>query len=390
MLSDGKGGLEPRFTCNLLISTREDAYKVLSDMASIFRAIVYYNAGLIFTSQDKPKEPIYLFNNSNIKNGEFTYNDTSKRVRRNVILVRYNNKDNFFKPAVKYVENREGLIRFGIREMDVTAFGCTSEGQAERLGRWTLLSENLESEVVTFETSLPALYLKPGDLVLVQDENRQNKILGGRTLDLDKNYAILDLKYENLTGYQNVISGCKFNVLTPAGNIEVGTPSGNKATELYMENPSGMSIPVNLNGAETRISQIDESLLRRSQVQYRDLGLSLNGDNFFDYVSQETGINYSGFTRINLSSTPLDDTQHTLLKNTVWTLEVDPNFYNYVNSPSVSGMSTTGIYPGASLEPHIDRTQKFRILDLEEKEDYLYKITALQYNEDKFSMTDDI
>jgi len=390
LVSDGRGGLEPRFTCNILISTREDAYKVINDMASIFRAIVYYNAGLIFTSQDKPKEPIYLFNNSNIKNGEFTYNDTSKRVRRNVILVRYNNKDNFFKPAVKYIENREGLIRFGIREMDVTAFGCTSEGQAERLGRWTLLSENLEAEIVIFETSLPALYLKPGDVILVQDENRQNKILGGRALDLNKNYAVLDLKYQNITGYKNVISGCKFNVLTPAGNIEVGTPSGDKATELYMQNTSGISIPLNINGQTTTVNQIDENLLRRSQVQHRDLGLSLNGPNFFDFVSEETGINYSGFTRINLSSFPLDDSQHTLLKNTVWTLEVDPNFYNYINSPSVSGISTTGIYPGASLEPYMDKTQKFRILDLEEKEDYLYKITALQYNEDKFSLTDNI
>ena len=84
-------------------------------MASIFRAIVFYNAGLIFTSQDRPKDPLYIFNNSNVKEGEFTYSNTSKRVRRNVALVRYNDKDNFYKPAVKYVESREGLIRFGIK-----------------------------------------------------------------------------------------------------------------------------------------------------------------------------------------------------------------------------------------------------------------------------------
>lgn len=393
LVSDGRGGLEPRFTCNVLISTREDAYKVLNDMASIFRAIIYYNAGSIFVSQDKPKDPIYIFNNSNVKNGEFTYNDTSKRVRRNTILVRYNDKNNFYKPAVKYVENREGLIRFGIKEMDITAFGCTSEGQAERLGKWTLLSENIESEVVTFETSLPAMYLKPGDVILLQDQDRQNKVLAGRTLDLNKEYAILDIKYENIKPYEDIISGCTFNILTPAGNIEIGTPSGIKALDLYDSNPTGINLDININGIKTPVNQVGESLIRRSQIQSRVLGSTINNNRFFNYVSEETGINFSGFTKINLSAEkgiiPLDDTQHTLLKNTVWTLELDPNSYNYLQSPSVKD-SSSQIYPGAMLESYLDKTQKFRILDIEEKEEYSYKITALQYNQDKFSITDEI
>lgn len=389
LVNDGKGGLEPRFTCNVLISTREDAYKVINDMASIFRAIVYYNAGLIMVSQDKPKESIYIFNNSNVKDGEFTYSNTSKRVRRNVALVRYNDKENFYKPAVKYTESRDGLIRFGIREIEVSAFGCTSEGQAERLGKWTLLSENFESELVSFETSLPALYLKPGDIILLQDQNRQNKVLAGRTYALDKNSAILDVKYENISGYLEAIKACKFNILTPAGNIEIGTDIGDEAMTY-----TGNNIFSYKDGNNSVFATgIGPGLIRRKQVQtleYNTTSLELGSEfKMSDILTLETGQTYNGYTRINFGIS-LDDTQHTLMQNTVWTIEVDPNNYDYTKSPSVSGFSNTGYYPGAYLEPYMDKTQKFRVLDIEEQEEHRYKVTALQYDEQKYALGDDI
>ena len=396
LVRDGKGGLEPRFTSNVLISSREDAYKVLNDMASIFRAIVFYNAGLIFTSQDRPKDAIYIFNNSNVKEGEFTYSNTSKRVRRNVALVRYNDKDNFFKPAVKYVESREGLIRFGIREIEVSAFGCTSEGQAERLGKWTLLSENLESELVNFETSLPAMYLKPGDIVFVQDQNRQNKILGGRTYELNKNYAILDIKYEDISGFLPAINGCNFNVLTPAGNVEIGTETGNAILNAVdLQNNSLTSISID-NGQKTLISGLNTSLIRRKQVQTIKYDSDYTIENptatdvFGIYVSPETSGNFQGYARIDFGGQSLDEQEHTLIQNTVWTIEINPTNYDYNKSPSVSGLTDGSKYPGAALEPYMDKTQKFRILDIEEQEEFRYKITALQYDESKYDLGDNI
>jgi hypothetical protein len=393
--SGGSGtGLEPRFTCNVLISSREDAYKVVNDMASIFRAIVFYNGGLIFASQDRPKDPLYIFNNSNVKDGEFTYSNTSKRVRRNVALVRYNDKENFFKPAVKYVESREGLIRFGIKEIEVSAFGCTSEGQAERLGKWTLLSENLESELVNFETSLPAMYLKPGDIVFVQDQNRQNKILGGRTYELNRNYAILDVKYEDISGFLPSINGCNFNVLTPAGNIEFGSETGNAILKFADGNSVYSSI--NDGGENAIVSGIGSSLIRRKQVQTikyeSDYTIYNTGvvNVFGIYVSSEPDGAYQGYTRLNFAGQSLDDKQHTLIQNTVWTIEINPENYDYNKSPSVTGLANTGIYPGAFLEPYIDKTQKFRILDIEEQEEFRYKITALQYDESKYDLGDNI
>ena len=392
--SGGSGsGIEPRFTCNVLISSREDAYKVVNDMASIFRAIVFYNGGLIFASQDRPKDAIYIFNNSNVKDGEFTYSNTSKRVRRNVALVRYNDKENFYKPAVKYVESREGLIRFGIKEIEVSAFGCTSEGQAQRLGKWTLLSENLESELVNFETSLPAMYLKPGDIVLVQDQNRQNKILGGRTYELNKDYAILDVKYEDISGFLPSINGCNFNVLTPAGNIEFGTETGNAILKYEEGNPTYASIIE--DGKSVIVTGITSTLIRRKQVQTIKYESDWTIDDpdytnvFGIYASPEPTGAFQGYTKLNFAGQSLDDKQHTLIQNTVWTIEINPDNYDYNKSPSVSGRSD-GIYPGAFLEPYIDKTQKFRILDIEEQEEFRYKITALQYDESKYDLGDNI
>jgi hypothetical protein len=380
--------VEPRFTCNLLFSTREDAYKIINDMASIFRGIVYYTAGLIFASQDKPKDPIYIFNNSNVKEGEFTYSNTSKRVRRNVALVRYNDKDNFYKPAIKYVENREGILRNGIREMEMSAFGCTSESQAERYGKWTLLSENSESELVSFETSLPALYLKPGDIVMIQDQNRQNKILGGRTYQLRTDSAIIDIKYNDMTGFLPAIGDCKFNVLTPAGNLEIGTDNSNDFIDQISQNSSlqNDSINIELKGENISVKTLDSNTIRRKQVQTINF---VSGSSFETFVTEETGINYSGYAKINFVGT-LDNIQHTLLQNTVWTIELDPETYKYEKSPSIFSDINKNQYLGAKLEPYIDQTQKFRILDIEETEENKYKISALEYDEAKFMETDKI
>jgi len=389
--------VEPRFTCNLLFSTREDAYKIINDMASIFRGIVYYTAGLIFASQDKPKDPIYIFNNSNVKEGEFTYSNTSKRVRRNVALVRYNDKDNFYKPAIKYVENREGILRNGIREMEMSAFGCTSESQAERYGKWTLLSENSESELVSFETSLPALYLKPGDIVMIQDQNRQNKILGGRTYQLRTDSAIIDIKYNDMTGFLPAIGDCKFNVLTPAGNLEIGTDNSNDFMDQISENSSlqNDSININLKGENIPVKTPDSNTIRRKQVQTINFNTTtgVSGLSFQTFVTEETGINYSGYAKINFLGS-LDNVEHTLLQNTVWTIELDPETYKYEKSPSIFSEKNLEKrekpYLGAQLEPYIDQTQKFRILDIEETEENKYKISALEYDETKFMETDKI
>ena len=181
LVPDGYGSIEPRFAINHIITSREEAYKVLNDMASIFRGLAYYSNGLIYAVQDAFKNPVYQFNNANIIDGNFTYSSSAKKTRHSVALVRYIDKRNFFQPSVEYVENEESIKRYGIRQLETTALGCTSRGQARRFGLWMLASEFQETESVAFSVGQDGGYLKPGDVLQLYDQNRTPLKFGGRT-----------------------------------------------------------------------------------------------------------------------------------------------------------------------------------------------------------------
>tara|TARA_Y100000310_G_scaffold294574_1_gene325150 strand:+ start:764 stop:5845 length:5082 start_codon:yes stop_codon:yes gene_type:complete len=180
LVENGEDSVEPRFTCNVLINTREDAYKVLKDFASIFRSILYYGMGSIHTVQDRPKPEIAQFTNANVEDGDFSYASTSQKIRPTVCLVRYNDKTSFYKPAIEYVEDVEGIRKFGVVEKELTAFACTSRAQAIRLGRWVLTTEAAQSETVNFTVGAEGMLLRPGDIIRIVDENRDSNRYGGR------------------------------------------------------------------------------------------------------------------------------------------------------------------------------------------------------------------
>ena len=181
LVPDTYGGLEPRFTINYLITSREEAFKVLNDLTSIFRGIAYYAQGSIFAVQDKLRDAIYQFNNSNVLQGNFTYSSSSKKARHSVAIVRYNDKRNFFQPAIEYLEDDESVRRYGIREIETTALGATSRGQARRFAKWVLQSEALETETVSFGVGNDGAYLRPGDVIQVYDNFRSPLKYSGRT-----------------------------------------------------------------------------------------------------------------------------------------------------------------------------------------------------------------
>jgi len=184
LVDDGYGGIEPRFTMNHIITSREEAYKVINDLSSVFRGIAYYSSGLIQPVQDAYKKPVYQFNNTNVVEGNFTYASSAKKTRHSVALVRYINKRDFYKPAVEYVEDEEAVKRYGIREIQTTALGSTSRGQARRFGIWLLASEFEETETVSFSVGQDGAYLKPGDIFQVYDQYRTPLKFGGRTNDV--------------------------------------------------------------------------------------------------------------------------------------------------------------------------------------------------------------
>lgn len=177
---DGFGGFEPRFTCNIYLQTREEAYKVLNDLASIFRGMIYWGAGSVTATQDAPKDPVAMFSCANVIDGHFSYSGSARSQRHTVALVRWNDPASSYAQRTEYVEDQQGLNLFGYRPTDVIAVGCTSRGQAHRVGLWLLYTERLETDTVSFTAGLDAAYLRPGDIIQIQDQNRAGLRLSGR------------------------------------------------------------------------------------------------------------------------------------------------------------------------------------------------------------------
>jgi len=377
LVSDGEGGLEPRFVCNLLISSKEQAYKIVNDMASLFRSIVYYSAGQIVVSQDSPKDPIYLFTNSNVIEGNFDYQDVSKKARKTVAIVRYNDLTKNYKSTIEYIEDRDAILRYGIKETEIAAFGCTSKNQARRLGKWILTTDNTETETVDFKVGIEGSFVRPGDIINVFDQNRKIKTYAGRTVELKTGYAILDLPYtnSNLYALTGVSRNLELSLLTPTYNLNPGTYLG----DFYL---TGFQNSISSSG----VSGINSSFLRREQVQKVFINSPVNS------ITSGSGI-YSQNIRINFS-TGLNQIQYDLPQNTVWIMDVNPSGYGGVSGGfdvrSNINNSLNTLYPGSNLEPYLNEPKKYRILNITEKENSTYNINALEYNLEKFKDVDSI
>lgn len=180
LVDDGLGGTEPRFTCNLYLQSRAEAYKVVQDMASCFRSMVYWASGSLTLSQDAPSDPVALFTQANVVDGVFTYSGSAAKARHTVALVTWNDPADLYAQKVEYVEDADAIARFGVVPTEVVAIGCTSRGQANRVGRWLLYSERYQSETVTFQTGIEGAIARPGQVIKVADASRAGVRLGGR------------------------------------------------------------------------------------------------------------------------------------------------------------------------------------------------------------------
>jgi predicted phage tail protein len=192
MVDDGKGGFEPRFACNLYLQSRADALTVLQDMASIFRGMSYYAGSEVMVSADMPSDPVYTYTNSNVINGKFSRAGSSGSTRYTVCKVSWSDPDNFGAVKVEYVQNQRGVVRYGIRETEVTAFGCTSQGQAQRLGHYILLTNQLETDTNSFSVGLDGTIARPGQIVRVADSEFQGRNVSGRIVSATIDTVTLD------------------------------------------------------------------------------------------------------------------------------------------------------------------------------------------------------
>ena len=193
MIPDGFGGQEPRFTCNLWLTEQRSAYDVLSDLCSIFRAIPVWNGTELTFIMDRPSDPVWTYTNANVVGGQFSRQYSAMKARHNAIQVEYKDAENHYENTIEYISDDEQIRKFGLNLKKVTAFGCTSRGQAFRTGKWILETERLETETITFTVGSEGLMNIPGDIICVSDNHFAGTNIGGRvqaihgrTLTLDR------------------------------------------------------------------------------------------------------------------------------------------------------------------------------------------------------------
>lgn len=181
LVSDGKGGQEPRFSCNLLINSRKEVYNVIKEMTSLFRGMSYYGAGSLVMFQDKPADAQYLLGPSNVVDGNFEYSGTSQKVRHTTATVAYQTYDDLGESQFERVEDAEAVSKYGIINKDIKALGCYSQGQAHRLGLWLLKSEQLLTQTCTFSVGIDSgIILRPGMVIDIADPVKSGTRRHGR------------------------------------------------------------------------------------------------------------------------------------------------------------------------------------------------------------------
>jgi predicted phage tail protein len=222
LVPSGVGGAtEPRFTCNLYLQSPAEAYTVIQNMASIFRAITYWSTGAITIVQDSPASAAAQFTNANIIDGAFSYAGSSIKARHTVAQIAWNDPADFYRQKIEYVQDDDGVRLYGVKRADVVAFGCTSRGQANRLGKWLLYSEKAETETVTFKAGLDGFNLYPGAIIKTSDLNRAGQRMGGRIKSATTTSAVLDSAVTIAAGKTYSLS-----IVQPDGSVVKTAASG--------------------------------------------------------------------------------------------------------------------------------------------------------------------
>ena len=227
----GSGTKEARFSCNVNIQKESEAFDVINDLSSVMKCMPIWTAGAITITQDKPTDPSYLFNLSNIASAGFSYTGSSLKQRHSVVRVSYFNMDS---QEIDYevVEDSTAINKFGVSVKQIKAFGCTSRNQAARLGRSILFAEQRESEVISFTTSIDSgAVVRPGSVIAVNDPVRAGARRGGRVVAATTTKITIDSPGN--TTLPDISDNPKISVILPDGTVEerniVNYTGGNEA-----------------------------------------------------------------------------------------------------------------------------------------------------------------
>ena len=218
LVSNGFGGLEPRFLCHVLLNNREEVFTLIQEFVSIFRGIAYYGAGSMVVLADKPSDPQYILGPANVLDGNFSYSGSSQKARHTTATVAYQTYESLGEVEFEYVEDSSAVAKYGVINKDIRAFGCYSRGQAHRLGKWALLTEQNLTETVSFSVSIDSgIVLRPGMVVGIADPVKSGSRRSGRISSATTTAITVD----STTGLPTTTANAPtISVLLPTGLVE--------------------------------------------------------------------------------------------------------------------------------------------------------------------------
>ena len=270
MVPDGKGGsgTEPRYTCNVYIQERNDAYTVLRDFAAIFRGMTYWGDDQIVALADMPRDVDFTYTHANVIDGRFTYSSSTAKNRYTNALVSWSDPDNAYSDAMEPVFEQALVSRYGFNQLEITAIGCTRQSEANRKGRWGILTNN-KDRVVTFNVGEDGNIPQPGYVIAVADRNLSGRDLGGRVSAVNGRVLTLDRAPDASSGDRMIVN-------LPSGVSQsrtIQSITGNKVTvtTAYSETPVAEAVWV---------IESDELYAQ----QYRVITVTDNNDGTFTIV----------------------------------------------------------------------------------------------------------
>lgn len=231
---DGNGGsgTEPRFRCNVYIQDRNDAWTVLRDLAGIFRGMTYWGDNKMYVLADMPRDVWHIYNHASVVEGKFTFADPSETTRNTAALVNWSDPANHYKDTPEPVYDNDLAMRFDYRQLEMTAIGCTRQSEANRRGRWALLTNGI-GEVVTFSTGMDVPPV--GEVIGVAANELAGRTIGGRVSAVNGRNITLDRAAD-------VKAGNRLFLNLPSGTAQARTVqavNGNTVTVTtpYSETP---------------------------------------------------------------------------------------------------------------------------------------------------------
>ena len=304
LVDDGKGGQEPRFSLNIYINSRDEVYNVIQQLTAVFRGIAYYGSGSLVLLQDKPTDAQYLLGPSNVVGGTFSYSGSAQKTRHTVAVVGWQSYDTRGDIEYEYVEDHDAVAKHGIIKKDIKALGTYSQGQAHRLGKWTLLSEQNLTETCQFSVAIESgIIIRPGMVVDIADPMRSGTRRSGRISSATSTVITID---SNTSLAVDLDDDPTLSVLMPTGLVETKTISGISGAEItvssaFSEVPNAAAVyMIETSGIQVqkfRVLSVGESgdgVYGVSAVAYNE--------SIYNAVEQDTALTTRDIT--NLTATP--------------------------------------------------------------------------------------